>query len=257
MKKEDIPLFFGNPKDKSLLTPEQYLKDRKHKDLKINFPKKAIFISGGEIEDYFKKTANIIYEGKFSDETLWIMKKNGEKIIVWGAKMGGTGIAAQTEELTAKEVNQIIFVGSAGAINENLDAGEIIIPDKAIRDEGLSYHYMKPSKYSYPNKELSSKLIKNARERNLNFKVGGTWTTDAFYRETFRKRDKFRKEGILSVEMEAASLFAVAKQKNIKVASIFVISDTHKKKDWNLQFHTNNYKKSVGDAFELALEVLR
>jgi len=254
MKKE-IPLFFGNPQDKSILTPEQYLRERKKRDLRIKFPKKAIFVSGDELEEIFKKKARIIYQAKFSGAKIWIIENKG-KVIVISAKMGGSAVATQVEQLISKGVNKIIFVGSAGAINEKLNIGDIIIPSKAVRDEGLSFHYLKPSKFAYPNKNLLQSILLSAKNKKVEVKLGGTWTTDAFYRETFRKQQKYIKEGILTVEMEAAGLFAVGLNKGAKVASILVISDTHKKK-WELGFQSKYYKSSLKKAFEIAIDVFK
>jgi purine-nucleoside phosphorylase len=83
-------------------------------------------------------------------------------------------------------------------------------------------------------------LIKN----NINFSEGTTWTIDAPYRETTKEINKYKKEGIATVEMEAAALFAVTRYRKLKSAAIFSISDVLGEK-WEPKFNTKEHKVDI------------
>jgi purine-nucleoside phosphorylase len=86
-----------------------------------------------------------------------------------------------------------------------------VVIERALRDEGTSYHYLPPSEYS----EAAVHLTQMAREAltaaGIPIQSGATWTTDAPFRETEKAIDAAKNAGILAVEMEAAALYAFAK----------------------------------------------
>ena len=110
-------------------------------------------------------------------------------------------------------------------LNPDIPRGDVIIPRRAIREEGASYHYLSPSTYVGASPELTEKLIEAFQQKGFPMHVGDTWTTDAIYRETKSKIAKYREADVLSVEMEAAAHFAIAKYRGIEAAAVFYAGD--------------------------------
>ena len=133
--------------------------------------------------------------------------------------------AAHFEELIELGVQKCVLFGEAGVLNTDIPRGDVIIPRRAIREEGVSYHYFPPSTYVEASPELTEKLIEAFQQKGFPLHVGDTWTTDAIYRETKRKIARYREADVLSVEMEAAAHFAVAKYRGIEAAAVFYAGD--------------------------------
>nr|WP_286161402.1 nucleoside phosphorylase [Clostridium sp. KNHs214] len=111
--------------------------------------------------------------------------------------------------------------------------GHLMITASAVRDEGVSYHYLEPSREIEANKE-AVEVIKGVLERHkCKYLISKTWTTDAFYRETPQKVKLRKEEGCVTVEMEAAAFFAVAKFRNVKLGQILYSGDDVSCEEWD------------------------
>ncbi len=86
----------------------------------------------------------------------------------------------------------------------------VVLIDKALRDEGTSYHYLPPAPYSHLHPALREMVSAHWDRKLLPLHVGASWTTDEPFRETEALITQRRSEGILAVEMEAAALYALA-----------------------------------------------
>ncbi len=157
--------------------------------------------------------------------------------ICGGFGIGGPIVGILLEELTTFGIKKYISIGVAGSLQRDLKLGSIIICDKAIRDEGVSHHYLPTEKYAYPSESLTNELINTIKELNYDYIKGSTWTIDAPYRETTSEVRQYQKEGVLTVEMEAASLFAVAHYLGVEAGAILTISDYLSEEEWELHFH--------------------
>lgn len=134
-----------------------------------------------------------------------------------GRVVGAPFAVLVAEELFASGCQLIISITSAGQISPVGQPPYVVLIDKALRDEGTSYHYLPPAPYSFLNPGLKE-LITDRWEANLlPLQVGASWTTDAPFRETEEAIADAREQGILAVEMEAAALYALAttRKKNI------------------------------------------
>lgn len=158
---------------------------------------------------------------------------NGEKITLMRAMVGAPAAARQVEDLIARGCNKFIICGDCGVLDKNIIVGNIVLPLAAVRDEGTSYHYVKPSKEIKMNKEVLKILESNLIKNNIQYTKTKTWTTDAFYRETKAKVMKRKNEGCLVVEMEASAYMAVAEFNNVKLGQILYASDNLDSKVWN------------------------
>ena len=139
--------------------------------------------------------------------------------------IGAPITAIATDVMAAVGATEFLILGASGGINKELSVGDIVLCSRAVRDEGTSHHYIKNSFYSNPDIKMTTKLANNMKKNNIRFFKGADWTVDAMFRETKKELEYYREKGILTVEMEASALFAVAKAKRLKASAAFVISD--------------------------------
>ena len=230
----------------SLFTPKEYLN---YKKLKYkNFPKKILFVYRQKLEKYFirKYKPKKIKIASMMD--LLIYKNMG---LVRMKGIGSPHAVTVFEELIGLGGKIFLNIGTAGGLNKY----GIFVCNKALRDEGTSHHYLSNDKFSYPDENLTNSFGKYLLEKKLKISYGTTWTIDAPYRETKKEVEHYAKEGISTVEMEASALFAVAKYRNVKIASAFVVSDFLGKK-WNPKFHNFDVEKSQKDLLDASVSFL-
>ncbi len=155
------------------------------------------------------------------------------------------------EQLIAYGIKNFIFIGFFGRVDPKIKTPKLIIIEKALRDEGLSYHYTKPSKWAYPDKDLTRKLLSEKGTVSSNI-----WTTDAMFRQTRKEIDYANKNNILGFDMETSALFSVAKTKKGKIASIQIESDSFINNKWKSICMTKEFKNNFIKAINLAIKVL-
>ncbi len=109
------------------------------------------------------------------------------------------------EELIAFGVQRFVSIGLAGGLQSDLHPGDIVIADRALRDEGTSYHYLPPARSVEADPALVQQISAALSAQHVVHSIGASWTTDAPYRETRRKVETYRAEGVKTVEMEAAA----------------------------------------------------
>jgi uridine phosphorylase len=159
--------------------------------------------------------------------SMWLQEQSGAARVgvVEGFGFGAPGAAIVIEELTALGVRRFVNVGLAGALPNDVDFGDIVLCTAAIRDEGVSHHYVPATRYAYPSAGLTDELRQAMLRKGDPFTEGMTWTLDAVYRETVEEALAYREEGVVTVEMEAAALFTIAEVRSVEIASLFTISD--------------------------------
>ncbi|MGA9839515.1 MAG: nucleoside phosphorylase [Thermoplasmata archaeon] len=157
--------------------------------------------------------------------------------IVLPRGVGAPTTVIRAEELIALGTREIIGIGYAGSLTRDVGPGEVVLCDRAIRDEGTSHHYAHPSVPARPSPSLREWAGRALQDAHVVFRTGPSWTTDAPYRETRAELRHYRREGILTVEMEAASLFVLGRHRRVRTASVFVISDVLDERGWTPHFH--------------------
>lgn len=227
-----------------------------------SWPTKVILSYQKSLVPFIKeKFADNLDEFTIFGEDIFIVK-NSNIAIITNLSIGAPATAGIVEELIALGTKEIISIGTAGSLQRNIDIGDIILVEKAIREEGTSYHYMKNSKYSYASKKILKTLEKNLQTQansQINYHKGTIWTTDAVFRETVNKVKTYQNQGVLAVDMEASALFAVATHYNLLAATLFTISDSladTKNQKWTPQFRSAKTKKGLETIFEIAYTLL-
>ncbi len=164
---------------------------------------------------------------------IYKIKAYGAEAAVFMPLVGGPGAASTLEESIPKGGRCFVYFGAAGVLNREIAHGKLLLPTAAVRDEGLSYHYLPPA----DEVELNPKSVAACREAlealGFPYAQGKTWTTDAFWRETRGKLERRREQGCVSVEMECASLAAVAQFRGAPFAQFFYATDTLDGEGWD------------------------
>jgi len=183
---------------------------------------------------------------------------------VWGA-VGGTNrvrmapmpIGAPAAALVAERMiragaTSLIAVGSCGALKP-LAEGEFVLPNKALRDEGTSYHYLPAGHWVQTDPELTTTCVQVARSAGFSTLVAPVWTTDGFFRETRDLAEQRRQLGCIAVEMECAALAAIAQFHSVRFAQFLFTADTLAENDYDVRgFGVDSHHTALSLALEAA-----
>ena len=176
--------------------------------------------------------------------------------IVGGFGIGAPAAVTLLEELIGFGVPRFLSVGTAGSLQPHIAIGDLVVCDRAVRDEGVSHHYLPSGKYSYADTEMTGRLTKALTVAGHTPIVGTSWTIDAPYRETKVEVRAYQQEGVACVEMEAAALFAVARHRGAALGAMFTISDSLASLEWHPEFHSDRTQAGLETLYQTALACL-
>ena len=159
------------------------------------------------------------------------------------------------EELHARGVETFIIFGSCGELTSNLKKGAFVIPIEAYRDEGTSYHYIPIS--DFVEIDTATELSKIFEENGIPYELTKTWTTDALYKETKDKLKDRVSRGCKVVEMECASIMAVAKSRGFKAYQFLYTDDTLEGDTWDMKTLAEDRTVILKECLNIALEVVK
>ena len=225
--------------DEAIIQPRHFVEDLKSgsdEPDKVHLPSKCVITF-----PYLSDLMKWIKEVKNPEELAWFspnepplkFSAGDTELCVVISKVGAAHYTMHLEGLIELGVQECVLFGGAGVLSPDIPRGDVIIPRRAIREEGVSYHYLSPSTYVESNPEFTEKLIEAFQQKGFPMHIGDTWTTDAIFRETKKKIARYREAGIISVEMEAAAHFSVAKYRGIKAAAVFYAGDCVGGDEWD------------------------
>jgi len=203
---------------KPFFTADDFLQGKK---VKFKLPKTVIIMPSAEMGKFLKGHVKKHYDLFSSIDLL-----NDDIAVVHDFSIGSPLCVFVAEQLAALGVENFILIGVAGAIGKNLKINQKVLCTGAFADEGTSRHYVLETLVK-PSKELTEILAPLAEQK------GYTWTTDAIFCETKQEVAFYEKQGALTVEMEAAGLFAFAKKRGLKAGAVFIISDLLNTSKWD------------------------
>ena len=151
----------------------------------------------------------------------------GKEISVMGGGMGMPSIGIYSYELfNFYGVDQIIRIGSAGALQDHMKLMDVVIGMGACTDSNYAYQYGLPGTFApIADYELMNKAIETAKRQGTNVVVGNVLSSDVFYNADPTVNDRWRSMGVLAVEMEAAALYMNAAKAKKKALCMLTISD--------------------------------
>lgn len=196
---------------------------------KFKAPKKAVFAFLGDTVAEYAEALGAEQIG--SCETVskthpfYLLEYRGQQICLSEAPLGAAAAVSVLEELIAGGVEQIIATGTCGALVD-FPENEFLIPVEALRDEGISYHYLPPSRSIATDSTLNDRMVETLTSKGLCCELVKTWTTDAFYRETPEMVAYRKEEGCQVVEMECSALAACASFRQVRFGQLLFTADT-------------------------------
>lgn len=229
-----------------------------------NFPKIGITCFSKKLIDRYvetfkgEKIAEIINAN--GNVPVYKIIYKGVEFVLFMSRVGAPSCIVEYEEVLALGLEKLIMFGTCGVLDRNIKDLAIIIPTSAIRDEGTSYHYMKPSEEIVVNEKYVSEFIEVLNSKNVSYVKGKVWTTDAPYRETKSKIYKRKEQGCICVDMECSAMNAVAKFRNKDLFQFFYAADNLDSDKWEQRSLGNDDRLSEKEkiiylALELALKL--
>ena len=243
--KNEIPILEFDTDETQVINPT-------HENLDLKLPKKAVFAFLDEHIEKYAKEHNAIKISEFTSETknypIYVVNHKGEDVCLCQAPVGAAPATQILDWLIGYGVQEIISAGCCGALSD-FKENVFIVPYKALRDEGTSYHYMKPSRFVEIDKVAMKAIEKTITEHGLEYREVITWSTDGFYRETKEKVAYRKQEGCEVVEMECSALASCAAFRNVVWGCILFTADT--------LADTENYDERQwgAESFRFALEL--
>ncbi len=164
---------------------------------------------------------------------------------VVGPFMGAPQAAMLMEVLSAWGGRHFLFVGWCGAIDGQLQTGDILLPTAAWIDEGTSRGYgMADDRINLPTDRLHKTVKALLEDQALPYHEGAVWTTDAVFRETPTKVNRFQSRGALAVEMEVSACLTVARHNRLDFAALLVVSDELSGPTWRPGFRDPRFQQA-------------
>lgn len=157
--------------------------------------------------------------------SMYTVDCDGVRVGIIARTIGGSYSVLVAEQLHAAGAQLIVGLTSAGRIAPDLPLPCLVIATGAIRDEGTSFHYLPPAAEVACPTRINSHLEHELPATGWAVRAGRVWTTDAPYRETGEEIRRWAAAGVLAVEMQAASLFAFATARRVKVAVVAMVSN--------------------------------
>ncbi len=220
MDKDDLPPILAEKHydTPSVFTPQALLREaqRQKSGTLEPVPDICLLDPDGDIVRRLKSEGRALAHGGWMcyHTELFTFTQNDLTIGIVGCVVGSSFAVLVAEELFACGCKLLISVTSSGQISPVQAPPYFILIDRALRDEGTSYHYLPPSQYAHASQSLIESLEGAFEGLGVEVLTGATWTTDAPFRETQSAITTMKQRGLLAVEMETAALYAFAKARN-------------------------------------------
>ncbi|MFB6113484.1 MAG: nucleoside phosphorylase [Halodesulfurarchaeum sp.] len=137
--------------------------------------------------------------------------------------IGCPSAAIAVEELSRVGVETLIRVGTTGALQADIEIGDMVVATGAAKNEGTSKRYEPVEFPAVPDHEVLSELVAAAEANDEAVHVGPIASDDAFYAETEEYVAEWEDAGITAVEMEAAAIFTLARRKGLQAGAICTV----------------------------------
>lgn len=146
--------------------------------------------------------------------------------------VGAPVTATVTENVVAAGAERVVMLGGCAALQPEVPADGAILPTGSIRDEGVSYHYVPAEEPVEPSPSLVGTLREALTDAGFETHSGPTWTTSAMYRETVPEIEQYREDGVVSLCMESAALWAVCQYRGVEAATVHEVGDYLAPDEW-------------------------
>lgn len=180
-------------------------------------------------------SARMLVENRWEDgpHPVYEITYQDRRLAFYHPGIGAALAAAVLEEVIAFGCSKFIVCGGCGVLEMDIALGDLIVVSEALRDEGVSYHYLPPGRVVKAHPLGVASLESTLKGQGIPYRVGRIWTTDAPYRETPERIKKRRAEGCIVVEMEAAGMMAVAEFRGVTLGVVLYGGDDLSGTEWD------------------------
>ena len=204
--------------------------------------------------------AEIIAEMKCASQRFPVYKVRYRdvELALYMSGVGAPLCVGNQEEIYALGAECLVLFGTCGVLDRNIGDCAVILPTAAMRDEGTSYHYAPPSDEIAVNARYGDLFLDLMQELKLPCVTGKCWTTDSMYRETREKTARRKASGCVCVDMECASVAAVAQFRGKEALHFFYAADNLDSAEWDERSLSNFANLEEKDRIAMiALEAAR
>ncbi len=185
----------------------------------------------------------------------------GVSLTICSTGIGCPSATIALEEMHAVGVETVIRVGTIGALQQDIEIGDMIVATGAAKDEGTTRRYEKDTYPAVPDYHVLSALVDFAESNDEDVHVGPIASDDAFYAETDEYVSAWEEANILAVEMEAAAVFSVARRKGMQSGAICtvdgnLVKGTQKGTDTEDDELPEKAKNNVERAIQITLDAV-
>lgn len=200
--------------------------------------------------------------GANGKQPIYAVNYKGKRFAFFESRVGEPACIGDFEDMLVMGMKKLILFGNCGVLDRNIEDCGIIIPTRALRDEGCSYHYAPPADSIQVNHKYRELFHQVLAEHGYSFVEGTTWTTDAPYRETREKVARRKAQGAICVEMECAGMQAAADFRGVDFFEFFYAGDNLDQPVWDMRSLSGKTRlddkgKIALLAFELGLKIMQ
>lgn len=224
---------------------------------RLGFPTRAVTCWFGDVVRRRTEGVDPVHQVPFEhgDHPICVIEHRGVEIALVSPGVGAPAAVTSLEVLISLGATNIIGCGGAGIVRPGFDVGHVIVPTGAVRDEGTSYHYAPADADVTPHPRALAAIDDVLTEAGVPHDRGLTWTTDAFFRETPAKVARRREQGCITVEMEAASMFAAAAFRGAVYGQLLYAGDDVSAAEWDHR-HWEKQVSAREHLLDLALDAV-
>jgi len=192
----------------------------------ISVPENFLLFGSKELlsKGIAKFKAKKVKEWRHKNFPVYEFSEKGSRYGLSSYFYGASAAAASLEDLIEAGAKNILFVSYARPIDEEVKVGSIILPSRAVRDEGTSFHYLQPAKHVYGNIDVEKSLKQVFKSQSLKARIGMTWTTDAPYSKV-RKTKELLSSGAMVIDNETSALLAVARYRKVFLGGTLIVDE--------------------------------
>lgn len=225
-----LPILEHDPTPEAFIEPSRVIEP-------LDIPAACVICFFSDVLDNVIKTHNaqIVVENRWEDgpHPIYEIAHRGQRLAFFHPGIGAPLAASLLEEAIAFGCQTFVACGGCGILQPEIATGHILLVTAAVRDEGVSYHYLPPGREVVANPQAVAAITDLLTAQGVPFLPAKTWTTDAPYRETPTKIQRRQAEGCIAVEMEAAGMMAVAQFRGVPYGQLLYAGDDLSGETWD------------------------
>jgi len=226
--RSEFPVLEFDDAPTAKLNPQDFAKEKFGTD-------KMVITFFPEVLNKLENSGKIVPERTIHGENPFTVYRFTEQpdVLLTLGQVGCPACAGNLDEFHAMGITKAMFCGGGGVLDRDIEVGQILVVDGAVRDEGFSYQYIAPSRVIHTDPEVTGRIARYLDKNGIPYLRGLTWTTDAIFRETADRICRRKEEGAMIVEMEQAGCIAVAQFRSFAYGALIYGGDDLSGEKWS------------------------